>query len=233
MALNSAVLRRTELFARLDVFALNDVMRHGRTRRIPRGRTVFRRGDTATACHLLLSGRVRIAQEDRGNQVVIRYVGPGEIFGALAMFHGGHYPAEATAVTDCVEIQWSSTAITELMRQYPQIALNALSIVGRRLGELQERIRELITEPVDRRIAHALLRLAQHAGHRVKAGIEIDFPLSRKDLAAISGTAHTTVSRILSDWQDKGIIMSGRKRIIVCDLQSLEALSAGSDIADS
>ena len=135
MALNSAVLRRTELFARLDVFALNDVMRHGRTRRIPRGRTVFRRGDTATACHLLLSGRVRIAQGDRGNQVVIRYVGPGEIFGALALFHGGHYPAEATAVTECVEIQWSSTAITELMRQYPQIALNALSIVGRRLGD--------------------------------------------------------------------------------------------------
>ena len=222
MTLNSAILRRTELFAKLDVATLDDAVRYGRTRRIPRGRIIFHRGDPATACHLLLSGRVRIAQADSGNDVVIRYVGPGQIFGALALFHGGRYPADAMAVTDCVEIQWSSTAITELMQRYPRIALNALAIVGHRLDELQHRIRELTTETVDRRIAHALLRLAQHAGRRAKGGIEISFPLSRKDLAAISGTAHTTVSRILADWQAKGIIISGRKRIIVCDLRKLE-----------
>lgn len=225
MTINAAVLRRTELFAKLDVPALDEVVRHGRTRRVPRGRTIFHRGDLATDCHLLLSGRVRIGQTDRGNDVVIRYVGPGQIFGALALFHGGRYPADATAVTDCVEIRWSSAAITELMQRYPRIALNALAIVGHRLDELQHRVRELTTETVDRRIAHALLRLAQHAGRRVKGGIEISFPLSRKDLAAMSGTAHTTVSRILSDWQDKGITMSGRKRIVVCDLQKLAALA--------
>jgi CRP-like cAMP-binding protein len=228
MTPNSAVLRRTELFAKLDVPALNDVVRYGRTRRIPRSRTIFHRGETATACHLLLSGRVRIAQTDGGNDLVIRYVGPGQIFGALGLFHGGRYPADAMAVTDCVEIQWSSAAITELLQRYPRIALNALAIVGHRLDELQDRIRELTTETVDRRIAHALLRFTQHAGRPVKGGIEIDFPLSRKDLAAMIGTAPTTVSRILSDWQAKGIILSGRKRIAVCDLQKLEALATGS-----
>ncbi|HET7910758.1 MAG TPA: Crp/Fnr family transcriptional regulator [Pseudolabrys sp.] len=225
MTINAAILRRTELFAKLDVPALEEVVRHGRTRRVPRGRIIFHRGDLATDCHLLLSGRIRIGQTDGGNDVVIRYVGPGQIFGALALFHGGRYPADATAVTDCVEIRWSSAAITELMQRYPRIALNALAIVGHRLDELQHRVRELTTETVDRRIAHALLRLAQHAGRRVKGGIEISFPLSRKDLAAMSGTAHTTVSRTLSDWQDKGIIMSGRRRIVVCDLRKLEALA--------
>ena len=230
MTINSAVLRRTELFAKLDVSALNDILRYGRSRRIPRGRAIFRRGDAAMACHLLLSGRVRIAQADASNDVIIRYVGPGQIFGALALFHGGRYPADATAVTDCVEIQWSSAAITELMQRYPQIALNALAIVGRRLDELQRRVRELATESVDRRIAHTLLRLAKHAGRKVKGRIEISFPLSRKDLAAMSGTAHTTVSRILSDWQAKGIIVSGRKRIFICDLRKLEALASGSQL---
>ena len=230
MTINSTVLRRTELFAKLDVSALNDIVRYGRSRRIPRGRTIFRRGDAAKACHLLLSGRVRIAQADTGNDVIIRYVGPGQIFGALALFHSGRYLADATAITDCVEIQWSSAAITELMQRYPRIALNALAIVGRRLDELQHRFRELATESVDRRIAHTLLRLAKHAGRKVKGGIEISFPLSRKDFAAMSGTAHTTVSRILSDWQAKGIIISGRKRVFVCDLRKLEALTSGGQL---
>lgn len=227
MTPNSAVLRRTELFAKLDEAALDEVLRHGRTRRLPRGRIIFHRGDTANVCHLLLSGRVRIAQTDSGDDVVIRYVGPNQIFGALALFYGGRYPADAIAVTDCVEIQWSSAAILELMQRYPRIALNALTIVGHRLDELQHRIRELTTQAVDRRIAHALLRLAQQAGKRVKGGIEIGFPLSRKDLAAMTGTAHTTVSRILSDWQARGIVASARKRIIVCDLGRLETLAGG------
>lgn len=226
MAPNSAILCRTELFAKLDAPALDNVLRYGRTRRIPRGRVIFHRGDTATACHLLLSGRVRIAQSNDGSDVVIRYVGPGQIFGALALFHGGRYPADATAVVDCVEIQWSSAAITELMQRYPRIALNALAIVGHRLDELQDRIRELTTETVDRRIAHTLVRLAQQAGSRVERGIEIGFPLSRKDLAAMTGTAHTTVSRLLSDWQTQGIVASERKRIVIRDLRKLEAISA-------
>jgi CRP/FNR family transcriptional regulator, nitrogen oxide reductase regulator len=226
MTPNSAILRRTELFAKLDAATLGDVLRYGRTRRIPRGRIIFHEGETATACHLLLSGRVRIAQSGGGG-VVIRYVGPGQIFGALALFHGGRYPADATTLTDCVEIQWSSAAITELMQRYPRIALNALAIVGHRLDELQDRLRELTTEKVDRRIAHALVRLAHQTGNRVERGIEIGFPLSRKDLAAMTGTAHTTVSRILSGWQAQDVITSGRRRIIVRDLRKLEAIAAG------
>ena len=234
MALNSAVLRRMELFAGSDAHALDDIARLGRTRRIPRGRVIFKRGDEATACHALISGRVRIAQAagQGGDNVVIRYVGPGEIFGAVALFHGGRFPADATAITDCVEIWWSAPAMIELIKRYPHIALNALRIVGRRLDELQERMRELTTEKVDQRVAHALVRLARQAGIKIDHGIEIGFPLSRKDLAAMTGTAHYTVSRILSDWQARGLIASARKRIVVCDLPGLEAVAGAAMLPD-
>jgi CRP-like cAMP-binding protein len=226
MALNPAILHRIELFAGLDGQALEEVVRHGLTRRLARGRVIFRRGEKATACHALVSGRVRIARsaEDASN-LVIRYVGPGEMFGALALFHGGGYPADASAITDCVEIQWPAAALMELIERYPRIALNALRIVGRRLDELQERLRELTTERVEQRVAHALVRLAKQAGKTVERGIEIGFPLSRKDLAAMTGTRHYTVSRILSDWQERGIIAGARKRITVCDLRALEAVA--------
>ena len=226
MALNPAILHRVELFAGLDAHALDEIVRHGRTRRLARGTVIFRHGEKATACHVLVSGRARIARsaEDAGN-LVIRYVGPGEVFGALALFHGGGYPADASAITDCVEIQWPAAALMELIERYPRIALNALRIVGRRLDELQERIRELTAERVEQRVAHALVRLAKQAGTTVERGIEIGFPLSRKDIAAMTGTRHYTVSRILSDWQERGIIAGSRKHITVCDLRALEAVA--------
>ena len=217
-----------ELFAGLDSPALDVVVRAGRTRRIARGRAIFKRGDEAAACHVLIAGRVRIGGSIEGtDDVVLRYIGPGEVFGAVALFHGGRFPADATAVTDCVEIQWSAAVMMELIARYPGIALNALRIVGRRLDELQDRLRELTSERVEQRVARALSRLAHQAGRKVERGVEIGFPLTRKDLAAMTGTAHFTVSRLLSNWKDRGIVTTARSRITVHDLAALEALAAG------
>jgi CRP-like cAMP-binding protein len=72
-----------------------------------------------------------------------------------------------------------------------------------------------MTERVERRIARALLRLAHHAGRRVETGVEIDFPLSRQDLAQMTGTTLFTVSRTLSAWQGDGLILTRRRRVTI------------------
>jgi CRP-like cAMP-binding protein len=226
MAPNSSVLRRMELFAGVEPRSLGEIVRQGRTRRLARGVLIFRQGEKATACHVLVSGRVRVSRSaaDAGG-LVIRYVGAGEMFGTLALFHGGAYPADATAVTDCVEIQWSAAAMKSLMERYPRIAFNALRIVGQRLDELQQRLHELTAERVEQRIARALVRLGKQSGKASERGLEIGFPLSRRDLAALTGTGHYTVSRILSDWQQRGIIAGARKRITIRDPAALEAVA--------
>jgi CRP/FNR family transcriptional regulator, nitrogen oxide reductase regulator len=77
-------------------------------------------------------------------------------------------------------------------------------MIAERLHELQRQHRELMTERVERRIASALLRLAEQAGRRVEGGVEIDFPLSRQDVAQMTGTTLFTVSRTLSGWEEAG-----------------------------
>jgi CRP-like cAMP-binding protein len=211
-----AVLHGMPLFARLDREGLAEVACRAQTRRIPKGVRIFAQGDEAAAGHALIDGRVKIAQTGaEGQQVVIRFIGPGEMFGTLAMFIDGKYPADAVAVSDCVEIHWPAATMTELMERYPGIALNALSIVGRRLGEMQSRLRELSTERVERRVAHALLRLVRQGGRRVEGGVQIDFPLSRQDLAEMTGTTLHTVSRTLSAWEAQGIVESGRQLVVI------------------
>jgi CRP-like cAMP-binding protein len=81
------------------------------------------------------------------------------------------------------------------------------------------------TERVERRIAHALLRLVRQAGRRVEAGVEIDFPLSRQDVAEMTGTTLHTVSRTLSAWESQGIVESGRQQVVIRKPHALVAIA--------
>jgi CRP-like cAMP-binding protein len=83
----------------------------------------------------------------------------------------------------------------------------------------------MMTDRVERRVARALLRLVQEAGRRVDAGVEIDFPVSRQDIAEMTGTTLFTVSRLLSAWEERGIVRSGRQRIVLTKPQALIALA--------
>lgn len=225
-ALSPSVLQGMELFAGLDPDILAQVVRRARTRRIAKGATIFSQGEPALACHALIDGQVKITQRSGdGRNVTMRYIGPGEVFGAMGVFAGGSYLANAVAVSDCVEIRWPAQAVTELMQSHPNIALNALSMVARRLQAMQTRTHELVVEPAEQRIARALLRLARQAGRASPRGIAIGFPLSRRDLAEITGATHFTVSRALSEWQKLGIVESARKSVVVLDPEKLAAIA--------
>ncbi|HYG85597.1 MAG TPA: Crp/Fnr family transcriptional regulator [Azospirillum sp.] len=216
IALDPAVLHGMRLFAGLDAPALAEVIRSAQTRRVPKGTTIFAQGDLAQTCHALINGRIKIVQTGAdGQQVVVRFIGPGEMFGTAAVFSGGRYPGDAIAMADCVEITWPAASMTELLLGHPRIALNALDIVGTRLQEVQNRLREMSTEKVERRVAHTLLRLVRQAGRRVEHGVEIAFPLSRQDIAEMTGTTLHTVSRILSAWETQGIVESARQQIVI------------------
>lgn len=90
-------------------------------------------------------------------------------------------------------------------------------MVSTRMEEAHERVVELATALVDRRVAHALLRLIEQTGRRTEYGIEIGFPISRQDIADMTGTTLHTVSRLLTAWEHQGFVRSTRKRVTVVD----------------
>lgn len=221
-----SILRRMELFAALSDAALKDVLQNGRTRRLPKGTAAFRQGDPGATCHSLIHGRVKIAQtRPDGGQLVLRYIGPGEMFGTVAALMGQPFPADALAVVDSVEIYWSVETMRELMRRHPDIAIHATSAVGERVRDLQGRLGEMSAARVEQRIARALVRLVRQAGRRTEDGVEIDFPITRQELAEMTGTTLHTVSRTLSAWEDEGLVESHRRRILVRRPHGLVAIA--------
>lgn len=191
-------------------------------RRLEPGERVFHQGDAEARVHAVVEGSVRISQSGHdGAEVVMRFIGPGQVFGAVAIFTDGRYPADATALVETIETSWSEPEFLKLMAQHPCVAINAIRMIGRRLQEAQNRVREIATQSTERRIAHALLRLARNSGRPTPEGTEILFPLRRQDVADIAGTTHFTVSRILAAWERAGLVLS-RQQIIT--LPRIEAL---------
>lgn len=211
-----AAVRGVDIFADLEDRTLDDLLQAAQRRRIARGDAVFRQDDPARSFFVLVEGRLKVSQTTpEGQRLVVRFIGPGEMFGCVAVFGGRGYPGTATAVEDSRMLGWTRGAVEHLMERHPRLAVNVLGTVGGRLQETQARLRELATERVERRIARALVRLIEQAGRPVGESVAFDFPISRQDVAEMSGTTLHTVSRTLSAWEEQGIVAGGRQRIAI------------------
>lgn len=224
--LTPEALRGADMFGNLNEAARADVLAAGKVRTLPPGKVVFSQGDPGTSCHTLLDGRIKIVQtRPDGSQSVIRFIGPGEMYGTVAALMGKAFPADAVTVVESLEVYWTVAAMRELMARYPEIAMGSAASAGHRLFEMQDRVGEMAVEKVEQRIAHTLLRLVQQAGRRTERGIEIDFPITRQELSEMAGSTLHTVSRTLASWDERGVTGSARKRIIVRDMDALTALA--------
>lgn len=172
---------------------------------------MFRQGEDASHSYLMAWGRVRLDQTTSdGRNVVIRYLGPGDLVGTVAVLRRKPYPATPVAVEDGVALYWSAAVKAKLIEAHSVLATNAIELIGCRLEELQERLQELATQRVERRIAGTLLRQVRHAGRRVEGGVEIPYTLTRNEIAELTATTLHTVSRTLAAWEQEGIL-SGKR----------------------
>ncbi len=210
------ILSGVRLFKGLAGSRLDEAAAASRRIRKEPGTNFFRQGQEARYLFVVVGGQVKVSQlTPEGHQILVRYAGPGEMFGCAPLYGGSEYPATATAMIPSEALAWNRPVMDRLMERYPVIALNALELLGEELFETRARYQELATERVERRVARALLRLVAQAGRKVEGGVLIEFPVTRQDLAEITGTTLHTVSRIVSGWEQQGIVASGRRRIVI------------------
>ena len=227
-AVDRSLIAGLPLFADLAPADLDDLLREAHAVHYDKNSVVFEEGQEADSFFVLLHGHVRATKvTPDGQQVVVRYVTPGEVFGVAMAIGLARYPATAMAVDDSVALVWPAAIWPRLVEKHPALATNTLQTVGNRLQDTHTRVIEMSTEQVERRVAHALLRLTQQAGRQIESGVEIDFPISRQDIAEMTGTTLHTVSRILSAWEQQGLIDGGRQRIVVRDPKKLAFLAEG------
>jgi CRP-like cAMP-binding protein len=226
-AIDRSLIANWPPFAGATACELDAILEQARSAYRPKGTSLFEQDKNADSFFVLLHGRLRVTRlTPDGQQVVVRFAIPGELVGVAAALGRDTYPATATAAVDSIALAWPSSIWPDLVATLPSLALAAIQTAGARLHDAHSRIIELSTEQVERRIANALLRLSQTTGRRTEQGVQIDFPISRQDVAEATGTTLHNVSRILSAWEERGWVQGGRQRIIICEPHKLLTLAA-------
>jgi len=222
MRLDRSLIAGLPFFAGMEGEDLDLILSLAQSARYPKETEVFAQGAEANRFFFLLAGHIRaVRTTPEGEQVIARYINQGEMFGIAVALGRPTYPASAVAAVDCVVLSWPNSAWPELQSRIPAFSANTYRTVGVRLQETQTRVVEMSTQAVEQRIAGALLKLANQAGRKTEDGIEIGFPLTRQNIAEMTGTTLYTVSRLLSAWEQEGIVRSARQRVVVTDAHTL------------
>jgi CRP/FNR family transcriptional regulator, nitrogen oxide reductase regulator len=160
---------------------------------------------------------------------VLELLGPGEMFGGVAVIERRPYPASAQATEPSVIVKIPQEPIVALAEREPSIVREIALMIGRRLRGAHDSVKSLAVDPVEARLAAALVRLADREGSRRAAGIALPFPLTRQSLADMTGTTVETTIRIVSRWLKDGIVAEEGGRLVLRDVETLRSLAEGDE----
>ncbi len=189
---------------------------------------VFMEGDPSLWLYIVKSGRVKILKHSRGGKdVVLELLGPGEIFGGVAVLEKRPYPATAQAMETTEVLKIPREALLALSERHPSIVRELALMIGRRLRTAHESVKSLAVEAVEPRLAATLMRLAEREGKSSRAGVELPYHLTRQSLADMAGTTVETTIRVLSRWTKEGLLADEGGRFVLKHPDALRAMTRG------
>ena len=214
------ILKQSPIFSGLNADELATLAGLATERAFASNEFIFWEGDAPEWFYILSGGQVKIIKHSStGKEVIIAFFGPGEMFGEVAVFENKPYPASAQAVTDARVVGIKREDLLSFLAGQPQVALKVISVLGERLRDAQNRLKDLAGERVEQRLAGILLMLSS------KLGTTLSF--TRQEIADMAGTTTETAIRVMGQLKDRGIISTVRGRITIVNEEKLRLLSEG------
>ena len=187
---------------------------------------IFLEGEAPEALFIIRTGKVKVLRHSTdGKDVVLRVCGPGQMLGTVAVFDGGGYPGTAQVIETCSVLIIARNDCLTLVNRYPIFALTVITDLGTRLRSSAEQIRSLAVERVEQRIARVLLKLAETAGSDAAEGRVIEMPLTRQDVADMTGTTVETAIRVMSKFRRNELIRTRRGKVVLVSVAALQEIA--------
>ena len=220
---NIELLRRVPLFSELSEGELTGIAAVAIPRSYPKGVRVFHEGDQSDACYIVRSGDLRVTREHPdGRAIALATLGPGDIFGELAMLDGEARSASVEALSECDLLALPAGDVRRLLASTPETTVKLVVALVRRLREANERISRQSFQTVPSRVAGVLSQLiAEEAPLETREGVTIQ--MTQADLAQLAGTSRESVSRFLATLERAGVVRVGRGRVTVLEPRRLRA----------
>jgi CRP/FNR family transcriptional regulator, cyclic AMP receptor protein len=216
---NVELLRRVPLFSELSEDELQGIAAVAIPRSYPKGVRVFHEGDTSDACYIVRNGDLRVTREHPdGRAIALATLGPGDIFGELAMLDGEARSASVEALSECDLLALPAGDVRRLLAAAPETTVKLVVALVRRLREANERIARQSFQTVPSRVAGVLSQLIAEETP-TRDGVTIQ--MTQADLAQLAGTSRESVSRFLATLERAGVVRVGRGRVTVIEPRRL------------
>ena len=225
--------RRVSTFDGLAEDVVRYCLEHAALATARRGELLIQQGEPAKLVYVIRSGYAKfVSTSPDGHEVLVGIAGPFDVFGqAAATQHLRAYLVTATALTPMELVIWSRAKALELAARFPEIhsRLDAQMIAN--LDLVLGRLHTVSEGHVPQRLTRALLELSERHGQKQARGIAILPPLTRQDMAALTGTTLYTVSRLLADWEHRGLVVTSRGHVQLLNIQALKDIAETTDEA--
>ena len=190
------------------------------------GTLVYTPHEPLETLFILKKGRIRIFRvSPDGRALTTAIIEPGTIFGEMVIVGQQMHDSFAEALDDVVVCVMTKADVRRLLLGDPRIAARISETLGRRLGELEQRLSDAVFKTVPQRIAGALVTLAGGLPDPLGRGAQVK--LTHEQLAALAGTSRETTTKILGEFADRGLITLGRGRITILARDRLRHLAVG------
>ena len=209
-------LRTLDWFAPLTADKLNALAANAETVRWEEGETVFEEGDLGSCCYVIHSGAVKVLRRlPDGRRITLARLGPGDVFGELALFNGERRSASVLTLDPTTAVVLAADDVMALLRTDPEATLRVAVGLADRLRETNERLLENALSSISGRVVATLLaqveaRQAQGAGDR-----DVEVVGTATDIARLAGSPRENVVRVMHWLENEGIITLGRGKTVV------------------
>ncbi len=193
----------------------------GRPRKWERGATVMTEGDTADWVLVLTKGRVKVSSHTAGGtEVVLAVRGPGGLLGEMSAIDGSPRSATVTALEPIAGIVVRD--FLGFLREHGRVAVLLMQLIVGRLRDADRKRIEYGAFDTTGRVATRLVELAERYGEKTNGGVRVALPLSQDELAGWTGSSREAVSKALRALRDRGLIETGRRRVVIHDMEGLK-----------
>jgi CRP/FNR family cyclic AMP-dependent transcriptional regulator len=224
-------LKNSTFYGGLPETVLDTLVRRGHVRKYAKGEVVYQSGDAGDSLMVILSGRLKISNMTAsGREVVLNFLGAGDISGEIAALDGRERSATAIALEDSESFVIHRRDILPVLIGNPETMLEILQIVCEKLRTASAIVEANLLE-MTARLAHGLLRLADQHGRVTRDGIVIDLQLIQRDLGSYVGLSRENVSRQLGKLKREGLIRMAGSSICIADREALSEIADRGDEA--
>jgi CRP/FNR family cyclic AMP-dependent transcriptional regulator len=224
-----AVLRKHPIFCDLEPEALDQLCRYAKHTTLKRGTTIVSKGDPGNSLIVVISGTIKISvSSPDGRSAILNLIGPGEIFGEVAIFDGRARTADATANTNCEIYVIDRRDFIPFVRSQPALAMKFIELLCTRLRWTSDQVEEVILQNLPGRLASALLRLTEK--HKLApAGRTI--AVTQQEISEMVGMTRESINKQLRAWASRNWVRLEHGAIVVLNLDPLQEI-AGSEVQE-